>query len=212
MSLHSVLLTALLAFAPAQDVPPPETSPAAVAATSVPEVTPDELILGPIDAPVTLIAYISAICPNCAKWHAEVLPRIIENQIATGRIRLVLRQAPTRPAIVSEPAAGIVYCASSDKRVDVIAALFENLPAMEEDRLSVLDWHLVGVASSGRTREEMDTCLADTATLLAVRSVADGAIAGGALSVPAFFVNGTLVSDDSVDGLEAAIEAAMPTG
>lgn len=206
-------LMAALAFAPAQDPAPVAEAPSAadVILSPIPEVTEDELVLGEVDAPVTLVAYTSMICINCAAWHAVVLPRLIEREIATGRVRLVLRQIPTNPVQVSAVAAGIIRCSARDNQMNVAGALFGNLEAFREgETMTDLDWHLTGIAASGRTREEVEACLTDPATLSAVHEAARAGRAAGVSRVPAVFVNGTAVAVATADDISLAVELAMP--
>lgn len=206
-------LMAALAFAPVQDLAPVVEAPSAadVVLSPIPEVTDDELVLGEADAPVTIVQYTSMDCLGCAAWHSDVLPEVIGRQIASGRARYVMRQFPTNPVQVSSIAAGIIRCSVKERQMNVAGALFQNLPALRSDEMWDLDWYLTGIAVSGRTREEIEACLTDPATLTSVRAVTQGALAAGVASVPAFFVNGTLMSDGSAESLNTAVEAALVT-
>ncbi|WP_426041918.1 thioredoxin domain-containing protein [Brevundimonas sp. TWP2-3-4b1] len=206
MFLQAVALILGLAAGPIQaEMPPP---PADGVARPVPPVTEDELVLGDIDAPVTIIAYTSLVCRNCAAWHEEVLPRIIETEIATGRARLVYRQLPTDPRAISEVATGIVQCAVRENRMNVAGALFDAQQTMI-DGGPVMDWYLAGIEASGRNRTEIEACLADPATIPALRAVRASGIAAGVTTMPEFFVNGSLVASGALDHLQRATEAAI---
>lgn len=53
--------------------------------------------------------------------------------------------------------------------------------------------------------EQIQTCLADPATLNTLRAGVEAARAAGVQGTPTFFVNGRMVSDTSLEGLTAAI-------
>lgn len=52
-------------------------------------------VLGDPEAPVTIYEYASLACPHCATFHAEVLPKVKEKYIDTGKAKLVYRDFPT---------------------------------------------------------------------------------------------------------------------
>ncbi|MBT5416017.1 MAG: DsbA family protein [Rhodospirillaceae bacterium] len=51
--------------------------------------------LGDPDAPVAIYEYASLACPACAGFHAEVLPKLKEKYIDTGKAKLIYRDYPT---------------------------------------------------------------------------------------------------------------------
>jgi len=75
----------------------------------------DDPILGPQDAPITLIEFSDYECPYCRKWHTEVFPRL--QQAYPGQIRYVYRDFP----LVSihgnaAPAAEAANCAGDQEK------------------------------------------------------------------------------------------------
>lgn len=215
MLIKSLMLVSALTFGqepdPAAPTPPSQAEVAPeVAFLPIPEVASGELILGEANAPVTLVVYTSMVCIQCAAWHADVLPQLIEQEIATGRVRLVLRQLPIAPVQVSSIAAGIIRCAVQDNQMNVAGALFANLEAFREEQILDLDWYLTGIAASGRTREEVETCLADPSTLSDIQEGANAARAAGVARVPAVFVNGKAVAVATAADISQAVELALP--
>ena len=108
---------------------------------------------------------------------------------------------------VSVPAAAIARCARPENYYEVAKALFEHQPALLAGGV-IEDWYAVGVAASGRTREEIETCFADEATLRDLNEEVRIGKAAGIQGVPAFFVNGVRVEDYTAESLGRAIEAA----
>ena len=49
-------------------------------------------IEGDADAPVTVIEYFSPTCSHCKEFADNVLPVVEENYIATGKVRLIMRE------------------------------------------------------------------------------------------------------------------------
>ncbi|MDA0702571.1 MAG: DsbA family protein [Proteobacteria bacterium] len=52
-------------------------------------------VLGDPEAPITIYEYASLACPHCATFHSEVLPKVKEKYIDTGKAKLVYRDFPT---------------------------------------------------------------------------------------------------------------------
>ena len=72
-----------------------------------------ERTMGSPDAPVTLVEYAMFTCPHCANFHKEVFPRIKEEYIDTGKVRLVYREVYfNRPSLW---AAMIARCAPPER-------------------------------------------------------------------------------------------------
>ena len=179
----------------------------AASQAAVPPVTAADRIQGRADAPVTVIEYGSFACPHCADWHQMVYPLFKQRLIDTGRVRYVFRDLPTPPDEMSLPAAALARCAAPDKFFEVASALMKGQAAVRFGG-SLDDWWAPAVAVSGRSRAQIDACAADPATRAAIQAEVRGAIAAGIDSTPAFVVDGRLVRDRSLGGLEAAVAAA----
>ena len=186
-------------------------APAAVLAqtAAVPPVTSADRVLGQADAPVTVIEYASFTCSHCGEWHTTVYPAFKARFVDTGQVRLVLRDLPTPPVQVAAQAAGIARCAAPSRFYDVAASLMNGQAALF-DGAPVADWLNAAVAVSGRTEAEIQTCLADPATIEGIRTGIAGANAAGVTSTPSFFVNGRRVTETSLEGLSAAIQPLIP--
>lgn len=179
----------------------------AASQAAVPPVTAADRVQGRADAPVTVIEYGSFACPHCADWHQMVYPLFKQRLIDTGRVRYVFRDLPTPPDEMSLPAAALARCAAPDKFFAVASALMKGQAAVRFGG-SLDDWWAPAVAVSGRSRAQIDACAADPATRAAIQAEVRGAIAAGIDSTPAFVVDGRLVRDRSLGGLEAAVAAA----
>ncbi|MBU1347039.1 MAG: DsbA family protein [Alphaproteobacteria bacterium] len=174
-----------------------------------PPVTAADRVLGRADAPVTVIEYASFVCSHCADWHTGVYPGFKARFVDTGQVRLVFRNFPTQPVQVGARAAGIARCAAPARFFDVASSFMKGQAALI-DGGPIGTWFGDAVAVSGKTQAEIDACLADPATLAGIRAEVEGAQAAGVPGTPAFFVNGRRVSDNSLEGLAAAIQPLLP--
>lgn len=177
------------------------------ATPTAPAVHANDRILGRADAPVTVIEYASFTCHGCGDWQALVWPEFKRRFIDTGRVRLVFRNMPTDPIELSGPAAALARCAAPDRFFDVVHALFEGQPALLRggDQQA---WFDAGVAASGRTRAQIDACVARPEIRTFLETEIAAASAAGVTGTPTFFVNGRRVADRTLGGLEIAIRNA----
>jgi len=178
---------------------------AATAASAGPlDVQPNDRVLGNADAPVTVVEYASFTCSHCADFHADVLPQLKARYIDTGLVKLVFRDLPTPPAEVAATAAGLARCAAPERYFDVADTLMTGQAQMLSSQ-QVMPWYQAAIAVSDRTQAQIETCLADPATLQALRDGQEVAHSLNVNSTPSVFVNGTRVQDTSLAGVTAAI-------
>ena len=168
------------------------------------DVQPNDRVLGRADAPVTVVEYASFTCSHCADWHLNTLPAFKARFIDTGQVKLVFRDLPTPPVQAAATAAAVARCAAPERFFDVTRALMTGQAAALEAG-NAGPWFQSAVAVSGRTEAEISACVADPATLAALRTGSQVATELGVQSTPSFFVNGKAVTDRSLDGLSAAI-------
>jgi len=179
----------------------------AFAADAPPPVTAQDHVLGRADAPVTVIEYASFTCSHCADFHNTVLPAFKAKYIDTGKVRLVHRNLPTQPANVAAAAAVVAMCAAPDRYFDVAAVFMRDQANLRTT--GAQPWFAAGIAASGKTREQIETCVETTAVRAALDQQIEGAEKAGVTGTPSFFVNGTAVADHSLDALSAAIDPLL---
>lgn len=194
LSFLAAALTPVLGAAPAFAAEPPP-------------VTAQDHVLGRADAPVTVIEYASFTCPHCADFHNDVLLAFKAKYIDTGKVRLVHRNLPTAPANIAAAAAAVALCAAPDRYFDVAAAFMRDQAGLQTT--GIQPWFAAGVAASGKTRAEIETCLDAPSTHAEVDAQIAGAQAAGVTGTPTFFVNGVLVADHSMEALSAAIDPLL---
>ena len=169
-----------------------------------------ERTMGAADAPVTLVEYAMFTCPHCASFHATVFPRIKENYIDTGRVRLVYREVYfNRPSLW---AAMIARCAPGERYFGIVDVLFER---QKEWASAADEQEMIGKLFSigrqaGLTDEQMNACLQDRA--LAEGLVAEyqaKATADGIEATPTFLIDGEKQPNASYEELSAKLDAAL---
>lgn len=198
---RSLLIAALALLAPLASAP-------ATAVEPVAPVTAADRTIGRADAPVTVIEYASFACPSCADWHRFVWPLFKQRLVDTGQVRFVFRNLPTQPEQMSLPAAALARCAAPERFFEVASILMAGQAAVHRggDRA---DWYAPAIAASGRTKAQIEACATTPEVRAAINRDIDGAHAAGVHHTPSFFVDGRLVNDRSLGGLEVAVRAAL---
>jgi protein-disulfide isomerase len=200
----AVLIVLSLAGAAPAVAQAPAAPASAEAQAKTLALTPDDRILGKPDAPVTIVEYASLTCPHCRHFTVEVLPKLKEKWIDSGKVKLILRDYPLdEPAL---RAAMIARCAPADKFYAFIDTFFadqQQWVLAKDYKAALARLALLG----GMSKKDFDACLATKPVedkVLQSRLAATQQL--GVNSTPTFFINGT-----KFDGApeEADLDAAL---
>jgi protein-disulfide isomerase len=84
----------------------------------------DDLVLGNVNAPLTIIEYSSYACPVCVKYHQKIFKLLKKDFIDTAKVRYIIRDMPsTRAALAGSM---VALCAPPERRYEVVEALFDT--------------------------------------------------------------------------------------
>lgn len=136
------------------------------------------------DALVTMVEFSDYECPFCIKYFQEILPRIEENYISTGRIRYVFRDFPVdelHPAAIRAHEAG--RCAGEQDRFWEMHTRLFSAPGTHGD-----DMLRARAGETGLDLTAFDECLGSGRTTADIRRVGGLAVSMGAAGTPAFFL------------------------
>jgi len=181
-------LTALMVLAgaaPSQAQRPAAPSPETAATLLA--VTAEDRVLGKTDAPVTIVEYASLTCPHCRHFETDVLPKLKEKWIDSGKAKLVYRDFPLdAPGL---QAAMVARCAPPERYFAFIDTFFQDQEkwALSQDPKASLE-RLAQLG--GMSKKTFEACLADKAAenkIVESRLVAANQL--GVDSTPSFFVN-----------------------
>jgi protein-disulfide isomerase len=164
---------------------PPKPAPGGGEALAL---KPDDRVLGKPDAPITIIEYASLTCPHCAHFEVDVLPKLKQKWIDTGKAKLVLRDFPLDALALA--AATVARCVPAEKfypLVDTFFAQQEQWAAAHEPRGALEKLaKLAGVGDKQFKNCTEDKKLEDQV----VQSRLTAAQQLGVNSTPSFFING----------------------
>lgn len=144
----------------------------------------DDPILGPADAPITIIEFSDYECPFCKKWHNETWPLIQQNY--GDKVRLVYRDFPLTGLHANALAAAeAANCAGAQNKYwDFNNTLFSS-----NERLSRTMFENVA-SGLGLDMATFKQCLDNNPYQQEVQADYQYAENLGVSSTPTFFVNG----------------------
>jgi protein-disulfide isomerase len=122
------LMAAMLAAAAALSACGGDSSapsvPGGTPATPAITVKPTDIVKGSPNAPIIMVEYASMTCPHCADWQKDVMPKLMETYIKTGKVRYIFREFPLDPA--ARMASALARCQKGDAFHSMIDHLFLN--------------------------------------------------------------------------------------
>jgi len=175
-----------------------------------PEVGAEDHVLGPEDAPVTLVEYGDFQCPHCARAH-RVLPRVLKR--LGERVRFVFRHFPlgeSHPDAVhaAEASESVAAQAGEDAFWRMHDLMYDHQRDSDD---SLDDAHLVRYAEqAGADPATVALDLAGDTYEPKVKSSFMSGVRSGVNGTPTFFINGVRFDGDwtSADDFTAALEEA----
>lgn len=178
-------------------------------AASVSASTPPlpERVLGNADAPVTMIEYASLTCDHCKRFHLEVLPRLKEAYIDTGKVKLVYRHFPFDQ--VGMMGAILTECAPRLRFFGLVEVLFRSHDGWAHSLDPKAGLAQIGQLA-GVSRSAFEACLADNKLSTAIaEELRTGQLQHNVNSTPTFVIGDTVLRGvRSYDELAKAIDKA----
>jgi protein-disulfide isomerase len=171
-----------------------QAAPEQVAAGLIPPLAATDSVLGPAEAPVTVVEYASLTCPHCARWEGDVFPQVRKDWIDTGKIRFVFRDYPLDGLALK--AAQLARCSGDQKFWGFLQALFGSQRAWATAADPTAELVKIGKLG-GVPEDKAKECMSDgnelSNAIVASRQAAETA---GVNATPTFFFNGKLVSGE----------------
>lgn len=179
-------------------------------------VSPDDIVLGQANAPVTLIEYASATCPHCAEFHETVWDQLKTNYIDTGKVRFIFREFPTPPPAVAVAGFQLARCggATPEQYFARLGEIFRQQRAMfasgTMEGVRAKFFEIGGAA--GLSEEQVTQCISDPAGADRIRRIIEGSQQFNVTGTPTLILNGAKLEDPgsrTYEGLARDIDAAL---
>ena len=167
---------------------------------------PLDVVIGKPGAPVTVIEYFSMTCPHCARFAANILPRVEKEWIDTGKAMLVLRDFPLDDVALA--AAMVAHCAGP-RYETFVDTLFQTQETWATAKDPIAEIKTI-VRLGGMRGEDVDACLKKNDLLNEINTGKEEATRKyGIDSTPSFIINGKLASGEmSYEEFAALLAAA----
>lgn len=187
----------------AKGTPPPAEIP--IKDLMAPSGLPD-VGYGKADAPVTIVEYASLSCVHCANFHKNVLPKLKEKYIDTGKVRLVYREFPFDQ--IGFILAALTRCGGEEKTMALANDFFVKsdtwMPPAGNPETGIRKiWE-----ANGMKPEEIDSCLKNKSIQTKLVQARERADKFGVRSTPTFFINGKRMTlrPDLIESFDKMIE------
>lgn len=180
-------------------------------------VSPDDMVLGSADAPVTLIEYASSTCPHCRHFHETVWDQLKSTYIDTGKVRFIFREYPTAPAPVAVAGFQLARCggATPEQYFVRLGELFRQQQAIfEAGSTEGIRQKFIEIgAAAGLSEQQVMDCINDEAGAERIRRIVDqGNREFNVTGTPTLVLDGRKLDDPSAvtwEGLSRFIEADL---
>lgn len=117
---------------------------------------------GSPDAKLTMIEYSSLTCPHCATFHTDILPKIRETYIETGKLKLEMRDFPLDQYALR--AAAMARCAPESRYFPLMDMLFKQQSKWTRATDPIAAIKQIG-RLAGIGAEQADACMSNEALL-----------------------------------------------
>lgn len=182
--------------------------PAQVSVDELMKVELPDIVTGKADAPVTIVEYASMTCGHCAAFHIQVLPKLKEKYIDTGKARLVFREFPLDN--IAAAVSMLARCVGGDGTAAFVSEMFKRQqewafqPGNPVPRLFEMS------RQAGFTQASFDKCLTDDKLLQQIEAGRKRATEKfGVNATPTFFVNGKRLPGVTMADFEKAIDPLL---
>ena len=162
-------------------------------------------VKGNNDAPVTIVEYSDYECPYCARSYRDVMPKLQEEYIDTGKVRFVMREFPLASIHKNATNASLAaLCAErQDKYWEMHNIMFENQKQLDVDSLKTY------AATIGLDTGAFDTCLTNKETEDDLRADMASAAKLGQRGTPGFYIGLTDKNDPDKVNMSVSIRGAQ---
>lgn len=201
--LGTMMLSGLVGCSTAEPVPTDTPTAIPETPTASPDQTPeatreplipldDDPVLGSPDAPVTMIEYSEYLCPYCRRFVLETLPRIEEEYIDTGKVKLVFRDFPVHGQSAAAIAMVAECAADQGKFWEMHVMLFERAEewSESEDLMGTFRTYAEEIVIDPN---ELTNCLELGTTWERILEDYQIGQQDGVSGTPSFLINGTLI-------------------
>jgi protein-disulfide isomerase len=164
--------------------------PAPTAESVIPPAWINGKSLGNPDAPVVMQAWEDFLCPHCREWSATIVPRLVNDYIKTGDVRLEFHSLPLQGFEPGSSMAALTAECAADQNLfwPYHDRLFE---AQDQGQAGyTLDTLTRLATATGLDESQFSQCMASQQHLDSVQQSGQQASELGITGTPSVFING----------------------
>jgi protein-disulfide isomerase len=172
-----------------------------------------EMALGDPDAPIEVIEYASYTCPHCATAHLNLMPRIKEDYVETGKVRLLYREVYFDK--YGMWASMVARCGGPERFFGITDLIYKGqgdilAPARRgNDAAAAEELRKIG-RLAGLDNATLDACLNDGDKLRALLAwFQQNAAEHGIEATPSFVIDGQTYSNMSYDAFSEILDEKL---
>lgn len=170
-----------------------------------------EMFIGKADAPITMYAYESLVCPHCAAFHTGALPKLKEQYVDKGQLKIIFREWPgSRDNPYPAIPAMMARCLGKERFFTIVDLLFKDQDKWTKAQTGqqFLDNVFAYGRLAGMTREQFDACLKNEKILRAMSERwREGQQKHGVGGTPHFVIGETQISGNRpIEEFEAVLK------
>lgn len=165
----------------------------------------DDPVLGDENAPVTLVEFSDYQCGYCRRHFQETLPKLYENYIKTGKVKMVFRDAANlgqKSIELANAASCAQYLKDDQTYYKIHNAIYSGIKSNDDLTAIAVD--------SGIDKNEYLSCLQNMDMQEEVINDTEESRAYGVSGTPTFFINGEkLVGAQPYEVIAEVIESKL---
>jgi len=117
--------------------------------------------IGSNDAIVKIKIFSSLTCPHCASFHMNVIPKIKENYLESGKVQLIFIDFPLDQAAFN--ASKLLHCLDKEKRINFLDIIYKDQKKWTSgSTLGDINKNLKKIVKNlGISSEKFDKCIID---------------------------------------------------
>ncbi len=165
---------------------------------------------GDENAPITLIEYASFTCPHCQAFHQNVYPRIKENYIDTGKVRMVYR--PVYFDRLGLWADLLARCGGQERYFGIVKMIYDQQAVWTrgDTAVDVVNNLYAMGRLAGMNDAEMEACMQDNAHAQALVTASTADIEADQIEgTPTFVINGTVMKNMPYESFVAEFDRIL---
>lgn len=177
-------------------------------------ITDEDMAIGDVKAPVTVVEYASVACPGCAGFNNANWATLKKDYIDKGQVRWVVKEMSTHSEAWAAAGFLTARCLGKDKYFEAIDAFYQAQPTIDVQMRATNNptEGLKAVAKKlGLSEDAFSKCVSDpTALEQFTKRVQRHAVDDKIGSTPTFMINGVEYAGDpmSLSEFTAALAAA----